>query len=177
MNRGFGINGRPPFMIAMKTRISSLGTKPASMRQRPSGEGRAQATPGTGAPGERLHQRTRLPESPLERSRQGREPPQIPSAGQGGAPVSRPRATLGLCQGALSWLGQERPPRLRHAGSDQSQPMVETSDGRSASRVAKTGGKSPFSPPPKANSCVARHPGPNVSPALKRSSFSSRLPV
>ena len=55
---------------------------------------------------------------------------QVGGALQGRASVPHPQAHLGLRQGALSRLGEERQPRLRHAGADQCKQMGAPAHGR-----------------------------------------------
>jgi hypothetical protein len=62
---------------------------------------------------------------------------------QGRASLPHAQASLGFCQSSLSWLGEERQPRLCYAGNAQHQQMGTTAHRRGASSMSKMTGNYP----------------------------------
>ena len=133
--------------------IESGGLSPNTTRFTASRDAAALADRGKGGlkylyttEGERLHQQAGLQEPALDRCGQRNQPAQVECTFQDRASVSDAQAPLGIRQGSLSWLGQERQSRVRHAGDAQPPQMGTTTQGRVASGVSQGGRKSPHLP-------------------------------
>lgn len=93
--------------------------------------------------GEGLYQQTRLQELSFDGSRQGNQSALVRRALQGRAPVPDLEAPVGLCQGSLSWPGEECQPGFCHAGETQLGQMGMTSDGTGVSGMSRKRGNHP----------------------------------